>query len=84
MLIELGLIVVVVVIVFGLAWRLVPSGWLTATTGTVGAIVIATHDSVLEMMPALKAAVPPEHQHWLTAVVLLLTVAARFRKRAET
>jgi hypothetical protein len=61
-----------------------PAGWLTATTGTVGAFLIATHESMLEMMPALKAAIPPEHQHWLTVVVLLLTVAARFRKRAET
>jgi hypothetical protein len=77
------LILIAVLAIFAAAWVWMPTGWLTATTGTVGAALIATHESVLEMLPALKAAVPPEHQHWLTVVVLLLTVAARFRKRAE-
>lgn len=82
MFIELGLILLIVG-VFLVAWAWMPSGWLTATTGTVGAIIIATHESMLELMPALKAAFPPAYQPALTIVVLMLTVAARFRKRVE-
>lgn len=79
---NLVLILIVLLAVFAAAWRWLPSGYLTATTGTLGALIVATHESIMEMTPALKAAFPPEYQPWLTVVILLLTVAARFRKRA--
>ncbi len=84
MLIELGLILIVVLIIFAAAWRWLPSGYLTACTGSVPAIVIAAQEVFGEHMPALKAVVPTEYQPWLLVTFMMLTVAARFRKRIET
>lgn len=68
--------------VFVAAWRLMPAGWLTAATGTTGAIVIAFHEALGEMMPELRSLMPAEYRPWLVIMVLLLTVLARFRNKA--
>ncbi len=73
---------IVTLLAFIAAWRLVPAGWLTATTGTFGAVVIALYEAMTDMMPELKTLMPAEYRPWLVIVFLLLTVAARFRNRA--
>jgi hypothetical protein len=80
--INLTLFLLVVLLAFIAAWRLMPAGWLTATTGTLGAVVIALYEAMGDMMPELKTLMPVEYRLWLVVVFLLLTVAARFRNRA--
>jgi hypothetical protein len=80
--INLTLFLLVVLLAFIAAWRLMPAGWLTATTGTLGAVVIALYEAMGDMMPELKTLMPVEYRPWLVVVFLLLTVAARFRNRA--
>lgn len=79
---NLALILLVVLAAFIAAWRLTPSGWLTAGTGSLGAVAIALHEAMGDLMPELKTMMPAEHRPWLMIVFLLLTVAARFRNRA--
>jgi hypothetical protein len=79
--INLALILIVILIAFGLAWRFLPSGYLTATTGSIPAIVIVTQEVFAEQMPALKAILPTDSQPWLLVMFMLLTIAARFRTR---
>lgn len=77
-------LILIVVIAFALAWWKMPSGTLTATTGTLGAVVIAAHEGMGDMMPELKMAVPDEYRPALVIVFLLLTVAARFRGKVAS
>lgn len=79
--VNIALLLLVVFAAFIAAWRTVPSGWLTAATGSLGAVVIALHEAMGDLMPELKAMMPPEHRSLLVILFLLLTVAARFRKR---
>lgn len=72
---------VVAIAAFAAAWRWMPAGWLTASTGSVSAIIVAAYEVTNEQMPALKAALPEEYRPVLVIVFLLLTVAARFRNR---
>ena len=67
---------------FAAAWRWMPAGWLTASTGMVSAIIVALYEATNEQMPALKAALPEEYRPVLVILFLVLTVAARFRKKA--
>lgn len=80
--VSLALFFSAVLLTFLVAWRLMPPGWLTATTGTLGAVVVALHESMGDLMPELKTHMPSEYRPWLVVVFLLLTVAARFRHRA--
>lgn len=80
--ISFALSLLVVVFAFMAAWRIMPPGWLTATTGTIGAVVVALYEAMGDMMPELRALMPPEYRPWLVVAFLLLTVAARFRNRA--
>ena len=81
LIVNLTVFMIVTLLAFIAAWRLVPSGWLTAVTGTFGAVVIALHEAMTGMMPELKTLLPAEYRPWLVIVFLLLTVAARFRNR---
>lgn len=78
---NLAVVFIVAIIVFAAAWRWMPPGWLTASTGTVSAIIVAFHEAANEQMPALQAALPEEHRPVLVVMFLLLTVAARFRNK---
>jgi hypothetical protein len=78
---DLVLILIVVLAVFAAAWRWLPSGYLTATTGSIPAVVIVTQEVFAEQMPALKAILPTDSQPWLLVMFMLLTIAARFRSR---
>lgn len=78
----LAIFLVILLIAFAAAWRLMPAGWLTATTGTLSAAAIALYEAMSDMMPELKTLLPAEYRAWLVIVFLLLTVAARFRNRA--
>jgi hypothetical protein len=80
--VNLAIFLVVVLIAFVAAWRLMPAGWLTAMTGTLSAVVIALYEAMGDLMPELKTLLPAEYRAWLVIVFLLLTVAARFRNRA--
>lgn len=80
--VNLTLSLLLVLLAFIAAWRLMPSGWLTATTGSLGAVSIALYEAMGDLMPELKTMMPAEHRPWLMIVFLLLTVAARFRNRA--
>ena len=80
--VNLALFLVVVLFAFVAAWRLMPTGWLTATTGTFAAIAVALYEAMGDMMPELRTLMPAEYRPWLVIVFLLLTVAARFRNRA--
>jgi hypothetical protein len=78
----LAIILVVLLIAFVAAWRLMPAGWLTAMTGTLSAAAIALYEAMGDLMPELKSLLPADYRAWLVIVFLLLTVAARFRNRA--
>ena len=78
----LAIFLVILLIAFAAAWRLMPAGWLTAATGTLSATAIALYEAMGDMMPELKSMLPAEYRGWLVVVFLLLTVAARFRNRA--
>jgi hypothetical protein len=80
--VNVALFLFVTVLAFTTAWRLMPAGWLTAATGITGAIMIAFHEALGEMMPELRSLMPAEYRPWLVVVVLLLTVIARFRNKA--
>jgi hypothetical protein len=80
--VSLALFFSAVLLTFVVAWRLIPPGWLTATTGTFGAVIIALHESMGDLMPELKMVMPAEYRPWMMVAFLLLTVAARFRNRA--
>ena len=82
--IHFALFLAIVLVGFMAAWRFMPTGWLTASTGTLGAMAIALHEAISGAMPELKALLPEEHRPWLVILFLLLTVAARFRNRAAT
>lgn len=82
LLLNIALILLVILVAFAAAWRWTPAGWLTASTGTVGAIVIAAYEAMGAMMPELKMLMPDEYRPALVVVFLLLTVAARFRNKA--
>ena len=75
----LAVVVIVAIAAFAAAWRWMPAGWLTATTGSVSAIIVALYETTNEQMPALKAGLPEEYRPVLVIMFLLLTVAARFR-----
>lgn len=79
---NIALFLIVIILAFAAAWRWTPSGWLTASTGTVGAVLIAAHEAVGGMMPELKMLLPEEYRLALVILFLLLTVAARFRGAA--
>lgn len=79
---NVALFLLVAGLAFIAAWRLIPAGWLTAATGTTGAIVIAFHEALGDTMPELRSLMPAEYRPWLVVVFLLLTVVARFRNRA--
>ena len=74
--------IAIAIAAFAAAWRWMPPGWLTASTGSVSAIIVAFHQAANEQLPALKAALPEEHRPVLVIMFLLLTVAARFRNKA--
>lgn len=76
---DLAIVFIVAIVAFAAAWRWMPPGWLTASTGSISAIIIALYEATTEQMPALKAALPEEHQPALVIMFLVLTVAARFR-----
>ena len=78
---NLAIVLIMAIVAFAAAWRWMPPGWLTASTGTVSAIIVAFHEAANEQMPSLKAALPEEHRPVLVIMFLLLTVAARFRNR---
>lgn len=78
---DLAIVIVMAFVAFAAAWRWMPSGWLTATTGSVSAIVVALYEATNEQMPALQSALPEEHRPVLVIMFLVLTVAARFRNR---
>ena len=80
--IPLVIYLLVVLLAFISAWRLMPAGFLTATTGTIGAVLIALYEAMSDLMPELRMLMPAEYHPWLVVVFLLLTVAARFRYRA--
>ena len=76
---SLSLVFIIAILAFAVAWRWMPAGWLTATTGSISAIIIALYEAANEQMPALKAALPEEYRPVLVILFLVLTVAARFR-----
>lgn len=78
---DLAIVFIMAIVAFGAAWRWMPAGWLTASTGSVSAIIIALHEAANEQMPALKAATPEEYRPVLVIMFLVLTVSARFRNR---
>ncbi len=78
----IALILIAILLAFAAAWRWAPVGWLTALTGTTGAIVIAAYEAMGDLMPELKTLMPDEYRPALVIVFLLLTVAARFRNMA--
>lgn len=79
--VNIAVFLIVTLAAFTAAWRLVPSGWLTALTGTLGAVVVAFYEAMTDLMPELRTLMPAEYRPWLVIVFLLLTVAARFRNR---
>jgi hypothetical protein len=79
---NLALFLFVILLGFIAAWRFMPAGWLTATTGSLGAVAVALYEAMGDMMPELKTLMPAEYRPWLVVVFMLLTVAARFRNRA--
>ena len=76
---HLAFVIIIAIVAFAAAWPWMPAGWLTASTGSVSAIIVALYEATNEQMPALKAALPEEHQPVLVIMFLVLTVAARFR-----
>ncbi len=76
---NLSVIFIIVIVAFTAAWRWMPPGWLTASTGSLSAIIIALYEATNEQMPVLKAALPEEYRPALVIMFLVLTVAARFR-----
>jgi hypothetical protein len=78
---DLAVVFIIVVVAFAAAWRWMPAGWLTASTGSVSAIIVALYEAAAEQMPALEAALPEEYRPVLIILLLVLTVAARFRNR---
>ena len=78
----IALILIVILLAFAAAWKWIPAGWLTALTGTTGAIVIAAYEAMGDLMPELKSLMPDQYRPALVIVFLLLTVAARFRNKA--
>lgn len=76
---ELAVLFIVAIVAFAAAWRWMPAGWLTASTGSISAIIIALHEATNEQMAALQAALPEEYRPVLAILFLALTVAARFR-----
>lgn len=76
---DLAVVFIIAIVAFAAAWRWMPVGWLTASTGSVSAIIIALYEVSSEQMPALKAALPDEYHPVLAIMFLVLTVAARFR-----
>lgn len=79
---SLSVVVIVALVAFAAAWRWMPAGWLTASTGSVSAIIVALYEATNEQLPALKAALPEEYEPALVIMLLVLTVAARFRNKA--
>lgn len=79
---HLAVVFIIAVVAFTAAWRWMPPGWLTASTGSVSAIIVALYEATNEHMPALKAALPEEYRPVLVIMLLALTVAARFRNKA--
>ena len=79
---DLAAIFIMAIVAFAAAWRWTPAGWLTASAGSLSAIIIALHEATNEQMPALKAALPEEYRPALVIMFLVLTVAARFRNKA--
>lgn len=80
--IAFALVLLLTVLAFMAAWRFTPAGWLTAATGSFGAVAIALYEAMADLMPELQTAMPAEYRPWLVVMFLLLTVAARFRNRA--
>jgi hypothetical protein len=76
---DLAVVFIIAILAFAAAWRWMPAGWLTASTGSVSAIIVAFYEAANEQMPALKAALPEEYRPLLVIMFLVLTVAARFR-----
>ena len=76
---DFAVVFIMAIVVFAAAWHWMPPGWLTASTGSVSAIIVALYETTNEQMPALKAALPEEYRPVLVIMFLLLTVAARFR-----
>ena len=78
---HLAVVFIIAIVAFAAAWRWMPAGWLTASTGSISAIIVALYEAMNEQMPALKAALPEEYRSVLVIMFLVLTVAARFRTR---
>ncbi len=78
---DLAVVIIMAIVAFAAAWRWMPAGWLTASTGSISAIIIALYEATNEQMPALKAALPEEYRPVLVIMFLALTVTARFRNR---
>ena len=76
---DLTVVFIIAIVAFAAAWRWMPAGWLTASTGSVSAIIVALYEATNEQMPTLKAALPEEYRPVLVIMFLVLTVAARFR-----
>jgi hypothetical protein len=76
---NLAVILIMAIVAFAAAWRWMPAGWLTASTGSASAIIVALYEATNEQMPALKATLPEEYRPVLVIMFLMLTVAARFR-----
>jgi hypothetical protein len=81
---DLTIVFIVAIVAFAAAWRWMPAGWLTASTASVSAIIVALHEAANEQLPALKAALPEEYHPVLVILSLVLTVAARFRNKVRT
>jgi hypothetical protein len=79
---HLAVVFIMAVVAFAAAWRWMPPGWLTASTGSISAIIVALYEATNEQMPALQAALREEHRPVLVIMFLALTVAARFRNKA--
>lgn len=78
---NLAVVFMLAIVAFAVAWRWMPAGWLTAWTGSISAIIVALYEAMNEQMPALKAALPEDHLPVLVIILLVLTVAARFRNK---
>jgi hypothetical protein len=79
---HLAVVFIMAVVAFAAAWRWMPPGWLTASTGSISAIIVALYEATNEQMPALQAALREEYRPVLVIMFLALTVAARFRNKA--
>jgi hypothetical protein len=79
---HLAIVFIIAAVAFTAAWRWMPAGWLTASTGSVSAIIVALYEALNEQMPALNAVLPEEYRSVLVIMILAFTVAARFRTRA--